>query len=172
MSSAKLISAFRAVSQQAQLTCRPANALRTSFRSFSHTPPYRMPSPSQMPDVANTASPIGQPEKSWTGDTDIALRAITSQPLPNPYSGRTVAVTKSLGDSLKALDGILARNKVKYELRSAERHENSQSLCHLFTLIPITHDLVFGVSCYAFPFSCSFLDTLAVDAGYTSGEPV
>lgn len=76
-----------------------------------------------MPDVANTASPIGQPEKSWTGDTDIALRAITSQPLPNPYSGRTVAVTKSLGDSLKALDGILARNKVKYELRSAERHE-------------------------------------------------
>ncbi|KAF5357932.1 hypothetical protein D9756_001593 [Leucocoprinus leucothites] len=123
MSSAKLISAFRAVSQQAQLTCRPANALRTSFRSFSHTPPYRMPSPSQMPDVANTASPIGQPEKSWTGDTDIALRAITSQPLPNPYSGRTVAVTKSLGDSLKALDGILARNKVKYELRSAERHE-------------------------------------------------
>lgn len=37
--------------------------------------------------------------------------------------GRTVVVTRSLGDSLRALDGILARNKVKYELRLTERHE-------------------------------------------------
>ena len=37
--------------------------------------------------------------------------------------GRTVSVTKNLGDSLRILDGILARNKVKSELWSAERHE-------------------------------------------------
>jgi len=37
--------------------------------------------------------------------------------------GRTVSVTKNLGDSLRILDGILARNKVKSELWSTERHE-------------------------------------------------
>ncbi|KXN82094.1 hypothetical protein AN958_03252 [Leucoagaricus sp. SymC.cos] len=41
----------------------------------------------------------------------------------NPYSGRTVTVTKNLGDSLKILDGILSRNKVKVQLRLTERHE-------------------------------------------------
>ncbi|KAL9715134.1 hypothetical protein Ac2012v2_001794 [Leucoagaricus gongylophorus] len=99
---------------------RPVRTFKDLFHPVSS---IRHLSPSTMPNDLNNAATELKPKDLWSERAKHAVDSITSQPPLNPYSGRTVVVTRSLGDSLRALDGILARNKVKYELRLTERHE-------------------------------------------------
>ncbi|KAF9451050.1 hypothetical protein P691DRAFT_757636 [Macrolepiota fuliginosa MF-IS2] len=80
---------------------------------------------SELPKVANNTETDGTRSRQdiWHQNSSRARTDMSNHPMLNPYSGRTIPVRREVGESLRALDGVLSRNKVKLQLRMTERHE-------------------------------------------------
>ncbi|KAF8798003.1 hypothetical protein BYT27DRAFT_7123647 [Phlegmacium glaucopus] len=78
--------------------------------------------------ITNTAErastlAVSSSEVVWGDRSKRAMEEMTRSPPANAYSGRTVNNPRDLGDTFRHLDGILARNRVRQQLRLTERHE-------------------------------------------------
>ncbi|RDB21063.1 hypothetical protein Hypma_011581 [Hypsizygus marmoreus] len=63
-------------------------------------------------------------DEIWQAKSQQAKIDLSVRPPANPYSGRSVKVFGGdVGDAYRRLHGILQRNKVRAQLRRAERHE-------------------------------------------------
>jgi small subunit ribosomal protein MRP21 len=119
-----------------------APVFKPGLRSFGSSASLFRPQPEPIfPSVANIASTEAGREAKWAQTSQRILSNLANSPVLSPYSGaftylqrtnpisytayagRSVEVRGNLADSLKQLDGILARNKVKLQLRMTERHE-------------------------------------------------
>ncbi|XP_006458148.1 hypothetical protein AGABI2DRAFT_64440 [Agaricus bisporus var. bisporus H97] len=76
-----------------------------------------------MPKVANRIEENSSKDEAWTKKSKRAMTELSALPMVNPYSGRSITVRGDLGESLRQLDSVLSRNKVKLQLRMTERHE-------------------------------------------------
>ncbi|KAG5643481.1 hypothetical protein DXG03_000869 [Asterophora parasitica] len=64
------------------------------------------------------------PEAIWQQKSDKAKKAVEEDPPAGAYSGRSVKVLGgNVADAYARLNSILQRNKVRAQLRRAERHE-------------------------------------------------
>ncbi|KAF9532956.1 hypothetical protein CPB83DRAFT_846669 [Crepidotus variabilis] len=73
----------------------------------------------------STKSELSTPEARWKEQSQKFMQLAGNQPPAHAYSGRTVEI-KTNGDlatAYRQLDGILARNKVRWTLKMTERHE-------------------------------------------------
>ncbi|KDQ14031.1 hypothetical protein BOTBODRAFT_110804 [Botryobasidium botryosum FD-172 SS1] len=67
-------------------------------------------------------NPEQTPAERWSSRSSNILKKLA--PPPNTYAGRSVVVEKGdVGNAYNRLQGILARNDVRKELRLTERHE-------------------------------------------------
>ncbi|TFK76469.1 hypothetical protein BDN72DRAFT_831037 [Pluteus cervinus] len=72
----------------------------------------------------DSARPSQTLDQKWAERSKKALDSLARSPPANPYSGRSVPVSNgNVADAFRQLDGILGRNKVRAQLRLAERHE-------------------------------------------------
>lgn len=63
-------------------------------------------------------------EQMWAAQSKAALAAAARSPPAGPYSGRSVPVRKgNVAFSMRVLDTILQKNKVRQMLRQQQRHE-------------------------------------------------
>ncbi|KAH6918605.1 hypothetical protein BKA70DRAFT_1554640 [Coprinopsis sp. MPI-PUGE-AT-0042] len=63
-------------------------------------------------------------EQMWAKQSAAALAAAARQPPAGPYSGRSVPVRRgNVAQSIRLLDTILQKNRVRQMLRQQQRHE-------------------------------------------------
>ncbi|EDR14824.1 uncharacterized protein LACBIDRAFT_292250 [Laccaria bicolor S238N-H82] len=71
-----------------------------------------------------TIPPKRSAEEIWLSRSTLALTEAKNHPPANAYSGRSVKINGGkLAEGYRVLDTILGRNKVRVQLRRAERHE-------------------------------------------------
>ncbi|TFK42606.1 hypothetical protein BDQ12DRAFT_662812 [Crucibulum laeve] len=116
---------------------------KTGYRTFSSNqfPASSNPNPPTTTEKSPTAAfdglfmnfvdnamkrnmPVESAEETWAKQSVDAASKLSMLPPTGPYSGRSVNVYRGqVGDAFRSLDGILTRNKVRQQLRAAERHE-------------------------------------------------
>ncbi|KAF9464675.1 hypothetical protein BDZ94DRAFT_1307667 [Collybia nuda] len=75
-------------------------------------------------EVKKQATSLLTIEQIWRQKSAAARNAAAEHPPANAYSGRCVQVMDgNVGDAYQRLNQILSRNKVRAQLRRAERHE-------------------------------------------------
>ncbi|KAJ7155990.1 hypothetical protein C8R43DRAFT_998664 [Mycena crocata] len=79
------------------------------------------PAGSVVSDIAT--GPKKSPSEIWRENSRINVPLLQRNQPADPYQGRTVKVKGSFAEASRELDRILSRNRVRFTVRSTERHE-------------------------------------------------
>ncbi|KAF8902110.1 hypothetical protein CPB84DRAFT_1776621 [Gymnopilus junonius] len=96
-----------------------------NVRFLSSTTEHEELHPVMKPVDDAAAKPLKYAEDRWLERSKKALEEVQSRPPADPYAGRSVSNNseRQVANSLRHLEAILARNKVRQQLRLTERHE-------------------------------------------------
>ncbi|KAJ6502573.1 hypothetical protein C8R45DRAFT_818297 [Mycena sanguinolenta] len=101
------------------------------------TPNHPQPTQEQVSPVAWTNHPFADlvaenpthstpttPEEKWRAYSRTTVARLQKHPIADPYSGRCVKVVSGkFAEAVRDFERIIARNRIRYTNRKAERHE-------------------------------------------------
>ncbi|RXW24115.1 hypothetical protein EST38_g1713 [Candolleomyces aberdarensis] len=118
---------FHACSSVAKaVSARPTFIYASTFRAMGTQPPSRIQDELAVlqKHTENAKSSSLGIEDLWRHQSSDALEDAKRFPPAHAYSGRSVPVhSGKVAEAIRSLDGILGRNRFRYQLRLQERHE-------------------------------------------------